>query len=72
MSSSSTPTTSWPGELRSVQTADSSRLPSSIPLGAGGLPDAARRLLPTSGDALRFNALWGNVERNVRLTLIEL
>ncbi|BEJ16140.1 hypothetical protein CspHIS471_0507450 [Cutaneotrichosporon sp. HIS471] len=45
-----------------------SRLPSSIPLGAGGLPDAARRLLPTNGDALRFNALWNTVERNRTLS----
>ncbi|CAK9781244.1 unnamed protein product [Cutaneotrichosporon oleaginosum] len=45
-----------------------SRLPSSVPLGVGALPDAARRLLPKSSDALRFNALWSAIERNGTLS----
>lgn len=47
--------------------ADCSHLPSSLPLGSSALPDAARRLLTSSSDQLRFNSLWNTVERNVRL-----
>lgn len=45
--------------------ADSSRIPSSLPLGSNGLADTARRQLTNPDDALRFNSLWSSIQRGV-------
>lgn len=49
-----------------------SRLPSSTPLAASTLPEAARRLLLQSAGsdkALRFGGLWNKLERGVSAVL---
>lgn len=51
--------------VRRRHCADSSRIPSSLPLGANGLADAARRQLTNPDDALRFNSLWTAIRRGV-------